>query len=186
MIAEFAQIVGLMAAFASGREADETAQMTEFLEWLSQHNHEDLRKLVEQNQVTTVSIKAMLSGGFEEVNANLDNISRQLATLASRSDGIEALAESFATSLISEQAYRILSLMEENQSEFFLISKAMGTAPRLVLSPGPNYVADEPRFLHDDLDLLVSLGLLQLDYNQRGEPVYRYTRSASRLFQKRK
>lgn len=184
MIAEFAQIVGLLAAFSSGKNVDETADIAEFLEWLTQHNHSDLRKLIEQNQSTSISIKVMLTLGFEDINVKLNNISNQLATLASRSYGIEELAQSFTETLISEQAYKILSLMEGNKSEYFLISKAMNAPTQLLLAPGPNYVAEEPRFLHDDLEALERLGLLQLDYNSSGEPLYRYTRTASKLFAK--
>lgn len=184
MIAEFAQIVGLLAAFSSGRTRSESAELVEFLEWLVAHNHGDLRSLIEGNQSTAVSIKSMLNLGFEDIGEKLDRISGQLADLAHRSYGTEELASSFSSALISDQAYKILSQMEENQSEFFLISKAINAPTHLTLSPGPGYEPEEARFLHDDLETLVDLGLLQLDYNSRGDPLYRYTRAASKLFQK--
>ena len=46
MIAEYAQIVGLLSAFSSGRKLEETANIVEFLEWLTEHNHVDIRKLI--------------------------------------------------------------------------------------------------------------------------------------------
>ena len=47
MIAEFAQIVGLLSAFSSGRQADEIINITKFLQWLTEHNHAEIRKMIE-------------------------------------------------------------------------------------------------------------------------------------------
>lgn len=43
MIAEFAQIVGLLSAFSSGRQGDEILDIAEFLKWLAEHNHEEIK-----------------------------------------------------------------------------------------------------------------------------------------------
>ena len=45
MIAEFAQIVGLVSAFVSGREASKALDMAEFLQWLSENNHQDIKRM---------------------------------------------------------------------------------------------------------------------------------------------
>ena len=46
MIAEFAQIVGLLSAYSSGRQSAEILSITEFLQWLTDHNHAEIRKIV--------------------------------------------------------------------------------------------------------------------------------------------
>lgn len=71
--------------------------------------------------------------------------------------------------------------MEEHESEYLLVSKSHNAPTSLILAPGPNYVASDARFLQDDLELLVDLGLLRLDYNSSGNPLFRYTRAASTL-----
>ena len=182
MIAEFAQIVGLLAAFSAGRQSDELINATEFLKYLTEHGHEDLRKTIEQNQTTTISIKALLNYRLDDVNGKLNDISDRLAILASRSEGIEDLAVAYATTALSGQAIEILTLMEENETEWFLLSKEIGTKnQRLVLSAGPNYICKETRFFRDDLALMLSLNLLVQDYNSKGDPMYYYTRAASQL-----
>jgi len=182
MIAEFAQIVGLLAAFTAGRQSDELANTTEFLKYLTEHGHEHLRQSIEQNQNTTISIKALLNYRLDDVNEKLNSISDRLAILLSRSEGIEDLAVSYATSALSNQAIEILTTMEENETEWFLLSKEIGNKDqRLVLAPGPNYNCKETRFFRDDLALMVSLNLLVQDYNSKGEPMYYFTRAASQL-----
>ena len=181
MIAEFAQIVGLLAAFSSERNAGESAGAREFLEWLTEHNHAELRRSIEQNQSTTISIKAMLNRGFEDIGEKLEGISNQLAILASRSDGIIDLATSYSQALLSDQAYKVLRTMEENASEYLLLLKSLTGPAQLLLVPGPQHSVEEPRFLHDDLEMLLGLGLLNLGYSKNGEPLYRATRAGSQL-----
>jgi len=182
MIAEFAQIVGLLSAYASGKQSSEILDVAKFLQWLTEHNHEEIRNIVEQNQTTAISIKALLNNGVDEINQKLDGISNQIAILASRSEGIEELALAFAKESISSQAIEILILMDKNETEFFLLSREMGVKDQaLILAPGPNYTCKESRFLQDDLELLQNLGLLHQDYNSNGNPMYYFTRAASKL-----
>jgi hypothetical protein len=182
MVAEFATIVGLLSAFSSGRSGHQQLELSEFLAWLSEHNHEDIKSSIESNQATTVSIKALLNKGLVDVHEKLDDISERLAMLSSRTNGVEDLAAAFARESISDQALEILTLMEENHSEYFLLSNELGAKQkRLILSPGPNYLCKETRFFQDDLELMLSLGLLVQRYNPKGEPVFYYTRAASRL-----
>jgi len=182
MVAEFATIVGLLSAFSSGRSGQQQLELSEFLAWLSEHNHEDIKKSIESNQATTGSIKALLNKGLVDVHEKLDDISDRLAILSSRSNGVQDLAAAFARESISDQALEILALMEQNHSEYFLLSNELGAKQkRLVLSSGPNYLCKETRFFQDDLELMLGLGLLVQRYNSRGDPVFYYTRAASRL-----
>jgi hypothetical protein len=182
MIAEFAQIVGLLSSFASGRQSDQALNIAEFLEWLTAHNHAELRAKIEQNQTTTISIKALLNSGLSELHGKLDYISSQLVLLSGRTSGIEGLASAYSNDSLSDQALEILKLMHKNQTQFFLLSNAIGERnKRLILAPGPNYECKETHFLKDDLDLMVNLGLLRLGYNKSGEPLYYFTRPAAKL-----
>lgn len=182
MIAEFSQVVGLLSAFTTGKKIDEILELAEFLEWLTEHNHTELRQKIEANHATTVSIKAILNKGLNDVHTKLDHISEQLAILATRSEGIEDLALAYARVSLSEQALEILKLMEENETLFFLLSQELGQKQqRLVLSPGPNYLCKETRFFQDDLRLMEELGLLLKEFDSKGNPMYYYTRAASKL-----
>lgn len=184
MIAEFAQIVGLLSAFASQRQANYQADLSEFLVWLTEHNHEEIRDAIEANQTTTIGIKSLLYKGLDDVHAKLDSISDRIAILSSRSDGVKDLAASYARATFSDQSLEILSQMEENEAEYFLLFRELGAKDqRLILSAGPNYICKETRFFRDDLALMVELGLLREDSNSKGEPIYFYIRAASQLVQ---
>jgi hypothetical protein len=182
MIAEFAQIIGLLSAFLSGRQVNEILDITKFMKWLAEHNHEEIKNAIEQNQVITTCIKGLLNNGVDNISKKLDGISEQIAILASRSEGIEELALAYAKESISPQAIEILTLMNESETVFFLLSQEMGVKDQtLVFAPGPNYTCEESRFLKDDLELLQNLGLLHQDYNSNGNPMYYFTRAASKL-----
>lgn len=180
MIAEFAQIVGLLSAFLSGRQVNEVLRLQEFMKWLNEHNHEELRKSIEQSQVTTIGIKALLSGGVEQIQHKLDYLSEQITQLATHVEGVKDLATEFTKETLSEQSVEILQAMEKSQTEYFIVAKVMGPYPHtLVFSTGENLEYSESQFLEADLALLVSLGLLLQKSNNSGEPVYYFTRPAS-------
>jgi hypothetical protein len=73
MIAEFATIVGLLSSFSSGRQSDKLLNIAEFLQWLTEHNHSEVRELIEQNQTISISIKALLTkvSGFKNTDLNM-------------------------------------------------------------------------------------------------------------------
>lgn len=182
MGAELIQIVGLLAAFVTGRQGSKLLEYSDFLQWLTEHDHAELRSAIEQNSATTISIKAILNQGLDEVNGKLDRISEKIGILVSRSDGVEQLAVAYAKTSLSDQVIEILTLMEESGSDHFLLSREVGVnAQRIILSPGPNYVCKEARFFRDDLSLMVELGLLLEKHNSKGEPMYYFTRAASKL-----
>lgn len=83
---------------------------------------------------------------------------------------------------ISDQAMDILRSMEEYGTEYFLLSRELGAKQqRLVFSSGPNYLCSETRFFRDNLETLVSLGLLREDFNRAGQSMYFFTRAASNI-----
>ena len=179
MLAEFVQIVGLLAAFSSERNADKSADLAEFFEWLANHNHEVLRRLIESNHATAIGIKAMLGRGIDDITEKLNDISSQLATLGTRTEGIRDLSISYASSMLSTQALEILRTMETHKAQSFILLEMLNGPTELMMIPSGQLTVTETRFLHDDLQLLSSLGFLQAGYNSSGRPQYRATRAGS-------
>jgi len=178
----FATIVGLLSAFSSGRQSQSTAELTEFIAWLIDHNHKELAKTVEQNFSTSASIKALLNQQSSELNKKLDTLSETMALVASRVPDLNDLVTSILPSTeLSEQAHSIILQMHKNKTEYFLVSKAMNRGPQLIPSNGDAITYDEEQFLHDDLETLVELSLLRLDYNSQGSEMYYFTRVGAKL-----
>lgn len=177
----FATIVGLLSDFSSGRAARETAEITEFTEWLTHHNHNDIVCRLEQNQGTTISIKALLRYQNSELKSLLAGLGKDLAALASRiPDFTELTASVIPDTELSDQAFKLLSQMRASNVEYFLVSVTTG-GTRLVPSVSASLEFEEEIFLRDDLAVLVELGLLRLTHNSQGSEMYYFTRAGARL-----
>lgn len=70
----YASIVGLLSAFSASRNGQETKDFQLFIEWLIEHNHEQLALEVHKSQSTAVFIKAFLNNEVPEIQLKLDSI----------------------------------------------------------------------------------------------------------------
>jgi hypothetical protein len=178
----FATIVGLLSAFSSGRQSKGIAELTEFISWLIEHNHQELAKTIELNATTSASVKALLNQQNEELHYKLDGLGHAMALIASRMPDLSELAASVVPGAeLSEQAYSIIIQMHKNKTEYFLVSKAMNRGVLLIPSNGNEITYEDEQFLHDDLNTLVEFGLLRLDYNSQGSEMFYFTRAAAKL-----
>lgn len=185
-VSAFATIVGLLATFKNERKIKSDNEYKEFIEWLNEHQHREIIDLLELNTNTTISIKALLNQDREMLLGKLESIDQMLASISSQIDGFGDLAQSLKPGFeLSEQALSILRQIEEAQASAFLVMKVMGGQIMMLLidGNGSQIEYNEPRFLEDDYETMVSLGLLLQDFNSKGEPVYRITRQASKLVQ---
>lgn len=184
LVSAFSTIVGLIANYKSEGRAAADDEYKDFLSWLGERRHEEVVGLLETNAKAAISIKALLHHDREVLLSKLEAIDEMLASIASRIEGVGELAHAMKPGLeLSEQAMSILRQVEAADASAFLIGKYLGgqIIIHLLDGNGAQVEFDEPRFLEDDLSTLVSLGFLILDYNRKGEPVYRFTRQASKL-----
>ena len=70
----YASIVGLLSAFSANRDGKNAKDFQSFIEWLIQHNHEELVLEIQQNQSTAIFIKAFLNKEIPEIQLKLDSI----------------------------------------------------------------------------------------------------------------
>ena len=177
----FATLVGLLSAFSGSRQAKSTAELSEFMSWLIEHNHSELAKSIEANYATSVSIKALLNQQNAELSRALGELSKTTALIASRMPDLSKIVASIVPDIeLSGQSHKILAQMSSGEVEYFLISVTTG-GTRLISSNGAKLDYDELLFLHDDLNTLIELGLLRLDYNSQGDEMYYFTRAGAKL-----
>ncbi|CZT30250.1 hypothetical protein [Pseudomonas cerasi] len=86
LIDPYTTIVGLVSAFASGREASQALSVAEFNSWLAEHNHQELAKVIDHNLGVAVFIKAYLNRELPQVQTKLDALTAMVEVLVERSE----------------------------------------------------------------------------------------------------
>lgn len=178
----FATMVSLLADYVAHRGATEGKSFDEFMAWLSEQRHDEIKALLEQNTSATIGIKAILRENQREILDRLQSLDRSMATFAAGYDAYRGLAQAaHPTSALSAQAISLLEQFHDSGASKILAIHQDGTKSLpIVDGPGELQVTD-PRFLDDDLSTLVELGLLGLDHNVKGDPLYSFRRSAARF-----
>ena len=155
-----------------------------YLIFLESHSHHELKKLVEQNNKTSTSIKALLNSNMAQLESKLEAIENAMTVYASRIDGFTSIASCFNPgAMISEQCIHILKQMNETGASALLRVTTLSEGTSFMRIGGENGNIDiiEPRFLEDDLITLTTYGLLHHDYNNEGNDIYRITRIGASL-----
>ncbi len=184
LITAFVSLVGLLAIWKGERSGIKSQDMQQFLEWLRRHDHEQLLNLIQTNTEIGTAIQSLLENQHEEVLQRFTKLDATLASVASRISGFEGLALAMRTQpVISEQAFSILAQMNTIGTSALL---EVRTREGLTFIPadrhGPgNVTIAEPRFIEDDMMVLVELGLLRLDYGSKGSRIFRITREGAAL-----
>lgn len=173
-----------MADFASSRGQKDVLDIRDFTEWLISHGHADLKSLIENNHATTISIKASLAEGKEELLAKLSRLEGLLASLTAGDGSLADLAAALRPdSVLSAQAGDLLVSFETTQASKALESHMMdGVFLHFIDAKiGGAFTPTEPRFLNADLDNLLDMGFLSLSHNGNGKRIFHITRPGAAL-----
>lgn len=178
----FASIVGLLYNFKSERNSKSDDEYSEFIEWLQSKNYDQLLKDISLNKQLGMSIKSLLSQNHETVISKLSAIDESLILLASKVNGLKEISESITPNVnLSSQAISVLKQLEASGGSLFVeIDNWDGLAYNIMDATG-TIEFEEQRFIKDDLEQLISLNLLTLDFNDDGNRLFRITRSCVRL-----
>jgi len=178
----FATIVGLLNQYRSEKGSQSQLEYNDFMEWLAKANHTETKGLLELNTNATIYIKSLLNQDHKIFKEKLDKIDKAITAFASTIDGFDALAQSInPDAALSPQAISILQQFQESGATKVLELKMMGGTQYMFLETSGSLDIEEPRFVEDDLQILLELGLLRHDYNGKGENLYIFTRAASNL-----
>ncbi|WP_330115607.1 hypothetical protein SA496_14145 [Pseudomonas sp. JS3066] len=177
-----ASIIGLIGQFKSGRDSVKSASFDEFMQWLAESNHADLRSLIESNHTTTISIKAILNQSQGALKASLERIDNALAAITTALDGFAQLSQSLnPNALLSDQAVGILQQIDKLGASKVLLVQYLDTGDTLIPidGNGGQIHIPEPRFLEGDLLSLTEAKLLIPGRNSHGRPMWTFTRAAA-------
>ena len=89
----FATIVGLIGQFRGERSAKEQGTLNDFMQWLIESNHAEIKKLLENNSKASEGIKNILQEDRELFLEKLEGINKALLSFASGVSGFSSLAE---------------------------------------------------------------------------------------------
>lgn len=178
----FATLVSLISDFRNEHNKVAIDDHQKFLEWLSDNRHSELKHILEQNQDTIISIKAILNQDYEVFFQKLHSIDSKLASLLSEDALFSKLVEAISPEQsLSKQAVEVLIQFENSQASEMLEMSMYSDGVLYMFIDGLqgqlNY--SESRFIRDDLGKLIELGLLRQRRNKEGRNVYQYTRRAS-------
>ena len=178
----FSTIVGLICNYRSEKKNQEDENYSDFLLWLSEANHDEIKTLIEGNIEISQGIKTLLLENRDMFVKKLEAIEGVLLKLSSQIPGFSSLANAINQSLdISEQAISVISQLEKTGfSKMLEVGFDQGTS-LVVFGNSLSLTIQEPRFLDDDLNTLVGLGLLLKDFNSSGRAIYTLTRNAARF-----
>jgi len=182
--AAIASIVSLLRIFKQERGERKKADHQAFMEWLEHHRHEDLKNRLVNTAALRTEVDKVLTADHALMLQKLDHIETIVATLLSRVDEFHGLSLAIAPDAeISDQAVSVLRQFVESGGD--ILYYASYSAGQFSLQPdnGEPFGVTEPRFLENDLDQLVALGLLSVDYNSEGNPLFGLTRNGVRYLE---
>lgn len=181
----FSTITGLMGQFQAGRSSREQHDYSAFLEWLVQHQHEEIKAELEKDHKLAGEIQTLLAQDLAQIHKKLNQLNLMVATVASRLDGFSGIAcATNPESVLSEHAVSILRQMKDSGGSRFKASRyswSYELSIRVLGPPHGELEVENPQFIEDDLETLVDLGLLRPDMTSKGDPVYIYTRAAENV-----
>jgi len=189
-VTAFVTIISLISDFVAHRGANEGKDFDTFMAWLAEQRHDEIRGLLQSNVATTVSVKALLNDSREVILDRLASLDKTLATVTAGIAQYRDLALiAYPSSELSGQAYSILEQFFDSGATAVLEAKYSSDPIALMYIDGPangQISYHEPRFIEDDLTTLVELGLLGLDFNGRGDRIFKFKRTAAALVSQRR
>jgi hypothetical protein len=177
----FATIVSLFGQYRSERGRGEQADPNDFLAWLVESNHEEIRQALEGNEHAMEGVKELLAEQYTQLMQRLMELDQSFAAMATGSPGFGEIGSALRPeSVLSDQAIDLLRQFDSSGATKVLELHTMGGMQLLCMGGDRNNLEyEDTRFIEDDLARLVELGLLRCDFNKKGETLYVFTRSAS-------
>lgn len=169
-------IIGLIMNFKQERGSRSDLEHRDFVEWLGNNRHNEVRDQLARIHHTSFEIQSLLRTDLNELKNKLAQIDALFASLASNVEGLSGLT-------------RLLSPRETftPQAKKILVTFASGSSDSLFWSPRQHnfgallhdqreIVVSERRFIVEDLNTLEQYGLIELETLNESGRFYRLTR----------
>ena len=174
----FATIVGLLSSFKAERSG---TKLDDFIEWLKEKHHEGIALSITQNQALSSQLQSVLALNHKELVQRLDSLDQVLSSVASHIEAFSSLATAIRpSSVLSAQAISVIKqFVASGAKEFWQTQYLSDLGPKFMLvGASGNLDVTDPRFIEDDLNTLVELGILRLKHGSKGTKQFVITRQA--------
>ena len=154
----FATVVGLVGLYRQEKGAKDSLTGSKFLEWLTEHQHENTRVQIENNSQLLSSLDGLLKLERGIFLDKFDQVMSQLAQIMSRIDTFSSVTQSMLPNIkFSDEAVSFLKILVESGGKEILMMYDMGGPPILEVVEVCGIPYEDDRFLEDDFDSLCRL-----------------------------
>jgi hypothetical protein len=178
-----ATIVGLLSSFKAEQSGTELA---EFTKWLKEKHYAEVVTDIERNSTLSKELSKILATSHTDLVERLSQLDSRIAQLASEVEGFGGLVSALnSKAVLSEQAVSILRQLVESGAEHFMEEKMFtGEPDEYLLMRGAvgKIKYTDRRFVKDDLDSLVSAGLVRLEFASTESKKFFVTRASADFF----
>ena len=175
----FATIIGLVCNYKSEHSGTD---LRDFLAWLKEKRHEDIANTIQNNNALYEQLSSIITINHQQLLKRLEALDKLLSSVAGHIQEFSGLVSTLYPQIdISDQSVSILKQLVNSGAKLFMEHTAM-SAPNeyILLEGGKGAIAyTEPQFIEDDLNSLVELGFLRLDFGSKGSRRFYVTRKAS-------
>jgi hypothetical protein len=180
----FATVVSLLGLFKQERRADQHQSKEEFVQWLDEHRHHEIRDLIIGSQDLMAGIETALQENHDVILAKLNKIDEILVSLFSQVQGFSGISLALHPNAgLSDQAISILRQLVNSSANELIEHRRGDGFISLRLNPGNILETPESRLVGSDLDILVSLNLLMSKTTSTGLRIFRITRNADKFLE---
>jgi hypothetical protein len=173
----FATIVQLLAIYRQERGARKDLDHRDFIEWLEQHRHEEVKELITNTYHLQSQVDDLLRQDHAAILQKLDEVNQIAASILARLDGFSAVADIVVPDLgMSLQTMGLLRLLARSKTgRFIMMSEDQFAVDTVIFHPA------DAKFFHDDVTALITLNLVTVDHTSRGELILRLNRRGAQL-----
>jgi hypothetical protein len=176
----FATIVGLLSNYKAERSG---GRLDEFIVWLKERHQEQLASSIENSAELSTTITSILAINHEELVKRLSSMNEEIVRIGSKIEGFAELAQFLQPApILSKQARSVLKQIVASGAKFVLEHKlSTGKPTEYVYIDGAvgHVVVEEPQFIAEDLETLITSGLLRMEFTSKGGKKYLYTRAGA-------
>jgi len=189
LAAQLVQFVGLISLYVNEQRHIASEKRISFTNWALERRIEQLIALNAQQPALFEALQIAIQNDIQGMADSIDQLNRNIAAILVHLPGLDQIKTSIPPeSILHESAISILRLWVHSNHVHLVVYRGDG-GPVIQLEGGEGLETSvirgtDPRFVHDDLDSLVALGLILPGATGSGLPKYQLTRAAEEFIRR--